>query len=392
MIPVAVGTLRRAAAGHPGWVDGLLAVAAHLVATLAVTTSAEERTAAGWLLGAVGNAVLLAPLAWRRRAPLAVLTLTGAGVLAALATVGPVGGEPGVLLALATSIAREPDARRLVLVAAPVVTLDALAAIATARPGSPLHGAVVVTAAVLAAVSAGIAARSRRAQLTALADRARQAELTREREAELAVAEERERLARELHDVVAHHVSVIVALADGAQYAADRDPAAVRRALEQVSATGRETLRDLRGLLGVLRDGGGPGGGRGPQPGLAELDGLLDRVRAAGLAARLRTEGAPVALPPLAELTIYRVVQEALTNVLRHAPHAARAEVCLRYAPDAVRVTVVDDGGPGAQPGTGRGLAGMRERARLHGGDVVAGPSGRGWAVALRLPTRTVRP
>jgi len=233
---------------------------------------------------------------------------------------------------------------------------------------------------------------TRRAQLAALVDRAARLKRERAQEAELAVAAERTRIARDLHDVVAHNVSVMVALADGAQLTAEDAPDQAREAMGHVAATGREALAELRGLLGVLRDGNGAGapGDLGPQPGIAQLDQLLERVRSAGLEARLRVEGKPVALGPVAQLTIYRVVQEALTNVLRHAHSASRAEVHLRYREDAVELEILDDGvpAPGAD-GAGRGLAGMRERAAVHGAGLEAGP-GRtgGWRVANRVPLR----
>ena len=367
---------RGRAAGAPGAVDALIALGLFAVLSLGVTTQAELAHEHGRLIGALLNALIAAPLAVRRRWPLAALALSaGAAALVSL-TFGVTGGEGAALVALGTVASRE---RRPALAALAVAAAaaGALAVAIAIGDDTPSEFAASV-AAVAAAAAFGVAARARRSQLRAIADGAA-------RDATLAVAAERARIALELHDVVAHNVSVMVALADGAQHAPERS----HEAMGHVAATGRETLRELRGLLGVLRDGGDDAA-RIPQPGLEQLDDLIARVREAGLPARLRVEGPPAALSPVAQITLYRIVQEALTNVLRHAVEPSGVDVGLRWGADGVTLEIVDDGG--APPGrdaapSGRGLAGMRERAALHGATLLAGPrADGGWRVVTRIP------
>ncbi|NGO15568.1 sensor histidine kinase [Streptomyces sp. HC44] len=226
----------------------------------------------------------------------------------------------------------------------------------------------------------------------------RSAELTRQLRREQAerarreVAEERGRIARELHDVVAHHMSVISVQTGLARFVFDTDRDTARTALETIDATGKEALEELRRMLMVLRaaDDGAPAA---PMPGLARLDEMTERIRTGGLPVALTVEGTPRPLAPGVELCAYRVVQEALTNVLKHA-HGASAEVRLRYEPHQVTVSVTDDG-EGVIPdrvraGGGHGLIGMRERAKLYGGQISIGPRDQGgFAVQLTLPTST---
>ncbi|MFJ4850527.1 MULTISPECIES: sensor histidine kinase [unclassified Streptomyces] len=221
--------------------------------------------------------------------------------------------------------------------------------------------------------------------------------------AKLAVAEEQARIARELHDVVAHHMSVISVQAGMASYVFASEPESARKALDTISDTTREALQEMRRMLKVLRAGPGePEGGApsyDPMPSVTRMGEMIERVRAAGLAVELRIEGTPRPVAPGVGLCAYRVVQEALTNVLKHAPHA-RARVLVAYEPHRLRVAVTDDGagaGPGEAPGrsdpatipqgAGHGLIGMRERARLYGGTVDIGPLGDGFEVRLTLPT-----
>jgi signal transduction histidine kinase len=203
------------------------------------------------------------------------------------------------------------------------------------------------------------------------------------------VATERATIARELHDVVAHHMSVMVVQAGAARAVAATDPAAAAEALRQVEASGRTGLAEMRRLLEVLK-AEGDGNGRSPQPGLAHLDELLDAMRASGLRVEAVIEGSPRRLPPGVDLSSYRIVQEALTNVLRHAGGAS-ARVVVRYEPDAVELEIADDGaGPPEDPEAtgGHGLIGMRERVQLFGGELEAGPRpGGGFRVRARLPT-----
>jgi signal transduction histidine kinase len=243
----------------------------------------------------------------------------------------------------------------------------------------------------------GVSVRHWRNSLSTLTERAEQLERERDQQARLAVAAERTRIAREMHDVVAHSLSVMVTLSEGAALKLAAEPERANRAMRQVSATGHQALGEMRRLLGVLRTEDAPEP-RQPQPGLAQLDGLLDQVRATGLTAELAVTGTPVALPPGAELTVYRIVQEALTNTLKHAAGPTRVSVAIARRPDAVTVDVHDDGAcrSAGTPGhglaghglAGHGLAGMRERAAVYDGAVSAGPdpAGGGWRIHARLP------
>nr|WP_281371923.1 histidine kinase [Modestobacter versicolor] len=299
------------------------------------------------------------------------------------------GGELALLVALATAVTAAPSwAAAAVPTASTAVGVAVLVALAGGASDDELVAGV---AALVAAVAVGSAGRLARERRVVLAERAQEREADRvraeARRTEQALAAERARIARELHDVVAHEVTVMVSLADGAQVALDRAPERAREVMAQVSATGREALRELRGLLGVLAPADGPDAGSAPQPGLDQLGELVQRVRESGLAASLSVEGAARSLDPIAQLTLYRVAQEALTNVLRHARSATRADVRLRTADDGVELVVVDDGAGAVAAGAGRGLLGMRQRAALHDAQLTAGPAAQGgWQVALRLP------
>jgi signal transduction histidine kinase len=210
-------------------------------------------------------------------------------------------------------------------------------------------------------------------------------------ENEAAVARERARIARELHDVVAHAISVTVVQARGARAMLGRDEDAVRRALGAIEQTNTSALSDMRRLLAVLRDTDGPGdGGRAaPLPSLANLDGLVAQVRAAGLPVDVQVEGEPTAVPPGVDLSAYRIVQEALTNVIKHAGAGARARVRVTYSTDDLRISVSDDGTAWAagSDGGGHGLVGIRERVAVVGGRVEAGPAASGgFLVSASLP------
>jgi signal transduction histidine kinase len=231
----------------------------------------------------------------------------------------------------------------------------------------------------------GLYVGTRRAYLAALRDRAQRLERERDQASALAAAEERARIAREMHDSVAHHLTVIVALSDGARRAVTRAPGDAADAMRDVSGTARQALAETRRLLGVLRADSGPEP-REPLPGLAELDGLLAHVRAAGLPVRYERSGAGTDLPPAIQLAVFRLVQEALTNTMKHAGPGVSASVRLSLTPAEVRVEVEDDG-CGAEPGAaGGGLTGMRERITAFGGDLDFGPrQPRGWQVTARL-------
>ncbi|MFG2041921.1 sensor histidine kinase [Dactylosporangium sp. NPDC048998] len=244
------------------------------------------------------------------------------------------------------------------------------------------------TMSALVCFTVGRTVATRRAYIAALEDRARTAETSQRAQTEKAVAEERRRIARELHDVVAHHVSVMGVLATGSRRMLTRDPAAADEALATIEETGRTALREMRRLLSVLRTEAEPAGELAPQPGLAGIEGLVEQIREAGLPAVLRVDGEPGPLEPGVSLTLYRIVQEALTNALKHAG-AATVEVRLTFRPADVTVEICDTG-RGPQLGTaavGHGLLGMRERVMLYGGTLRTGPRpGGGYRVHARIP------
>ncbi|GAA1794506.1 sensor histidine kinase [Actinomadura chokoriensis] len=236
----------------------------------------------------------------------------------------------------------------------------------------------------------GLHMRTRRAYLRSVEERAERLERERDNEVKVAMAAERARIARELHDVVAHNVSVIVVQADGASYAIDTDVGRARQALETISSTGRLALAEMRRLLGVLREDD-DAGAFAPQPGVAELDDLLEQVRASGVAVTYEVDGTPAAMSEGRQLTVFRIVQEALTNTLKHGGPRVSVSVRLSYADDALEIRVADDGRGAAafDDHRGHGLAGMRERVAVYGGDVRAAPRpGGGFEVVARLPVR----
>jgi signal transduction histidine kinase len=234
----------------------------------------------------------------------------------------------------------------------------------------------------------GRTVHNRRAYVAALEDRAHAAERDQHAIAEQAVADERRRIARELHDVVAHHVSVMSVLATGTRRALSRDPVAADEALATIEETGRVALREMRRLLVVLRTDAEPAGELEPQPGLPGLEELLEQVREAGLPVQLATTGEPGHLDPGVALAVYRITQEALTNALKHAGPAS-AEVRLSFGTRELAIEISDTGrGPRPGPRTvGHGLLGMRERISLYGGSLRAGPRpGGGFRVFARIP------
>jgi signal transduction histidine kinase len=238
---------------------------------------------------------------------------------------------------------------------------------------------------------AGLAVRERTLHAEVAESRATQAEQERDVAARIAVAEERTRIARELHDIVAHAVSVMVLQVGAVRHKLPGALSEDREALSRVERAGREALAEMRHLLDAMRDDG-EGLQLGPQPGLDRLDALLQDVGRAGLPVRLRIDGAPVELPRGIDISAYRIVQEGLTNALKHA-RATRAEVALEYAPDQLRIEVSDNGhGAVTHNGRGHGLIGIRERVKLYGGEMsTATANGGGLILTARLPLTEYR-
>ncbi|MEV3860562.1 histidine kinase [Streptomyces sp. NPDC050095] len=240
----------------------------------------------------------------------------------------------------------------------------------------------------------GIAVRSRQDYTNSLVERARQLEVERDQQAQLAAAAERARIAREMHDIIGHNLSVITGLADGGSYAATRNPERAGQALTAIATTSRQALTELRRLLDATAEQLPHANPElTPQPTLTDLDALIDGVRTAGLPVTLTDTGTPPPLPPGTQLALYRITQEALTNTLKHAGPGATATVTFSYAPDAVTLTITDTGTGGIPTPGGRGLTGMRERTSLYNGTLEAAPHpAGGWQVTAHIPVPAVPP
>jgi signal transduction histidine kinase len=334
---------------------------------------------------------LALPLLWRRRAPVAVFALLSAIALVQWALGVLAFGDSALLVALYTVASTQTPQRT--LAAAAVLEVGILmATMRWAGASAVIRSFVSLSGLAAAAGVLGTSVRHRRALLASLEERAARLERERDQQGRLSAAAERARIAREMHDIVAHNLSVMIALADGAGYALHDAPDRAEAAMANVSRTGRQALTEMRGLLGVLRDEGGPQA-LAPQPGLAEIEALVGQLRAAGVTVGYEVGGvATTAPPPGLQLAAYRIVQEALTNTLKHAGPGAQAHVTLRHAGDALELEITDTGTGGPAPAgaaQGGGLRGMRERAALYGGVARAGPvAGGGWQVRaqLRLP------
>ncbi|SOD65800.1 Signal transduction histidine kinase [Streptomyces sp. 1222.2] len=333
------------------------------------------------------TAALALPLVWRRRAPLTVFGAVAAAAFVQWLTNVQLPADIALLVALYTVAAN--SGRRGTLVAGAIVEGGALlACLRWATEGAFLTLFVAVTAMVVASAVLGVNVRTTRAYLAALEERAARLEQQQDQQARLAVAEERTRIAREVHDIVTHNLSVIVALTDAAVYAQHRSPDKATTVMLQISETGRQALTDMRRSLGILRTDE-PDVERHPLPGIAQLTALADQMCAAGLPTRVEVRGGHTHIPATAQLTVYRLVQEALTNTLKHTPPGTRAKVGIRCSTETVTVDVTDSGPrpplPGATP-SGHGIPGMRERAAAYGGTLRAGPfPGGGWGVHTRL-------
>jgi len=322
------------------------------------------------------------PLAWRRRWPLGSAFVA----MSAAAAAGRPPSELHLILVVILigmfSLGMYASRRAAVLgVAFALVALWTEVAL-TSR-GDRLADAASVAAVVVTPFAVGRAMRGRELRLVASEERAERLEVEREAKAFRAASEERARIARELHDVIAHGVSVMVIQAGAAAEVLSRDPEEARGALVAIQDTGRQALADLRHMLGLVREGDPLA--LAPPPGLEQLDPLLDQVRTAGVPVELEVRGAPRRLPGGMDVSAYRILQEALTNVLKHAG-PARARVVIAYDADAVELDVIDDG-RGPQNGQGHGLIGMRERVALYDGTLEAGPAlPSGFRVHARLP------
>ncbi|MGW0964699.1 sensor histidine kinase [Streptomyces sp. NPDC002516] len=339
------------------------------------------------VLAAVGCSALV----WRRRHPFGVLVVTvGCGVVFQLLGIrdSPLVTSP--VLVSVYNVAVRTD-RRTAWTAASVSAAVLLAAAVFASKSwlDPDKAAIVAWTALPAAVGDGV--RSRRAYVAAVEERAEHAERTREHEAQQRVAAERVRIARELHDIVAHHIALINARAGVAVHLVDQRPEQILTTLEDIRDTSRAALDELRATVGLLRQSDDPVAPRDPMPGLAQVPALLESFERAGLAVTHDLRGTAEPLEPAVDLAAFRIVQESLTNVRKHAG-ADRARLLVHYDRERLTITVEDDGCDGLRPphpGAGHGLIGMRERAATIGGTLHAGPRPEGgFTVTAELPLR----
>jgi len=374
---------------HPVLVDGALTALLLLISVPPILVRGLGTMWPGRLVGVVLLSIgLCVPLIWRRVATLAAFAaVIGVGLVQLLADVRPLPADLAILVAIYTVASRE--ALRRTLLAAAVVEIGLVAGSLRWAAGA-IGSVVMLTAWTAAATLIGVNVRTRRAYLTALEDRAMRLERERDQEAQLAAAAERARIAREMHDIVAHGLSVMIAQAEGAAHVARGSTDRAIGAMHTVAETGRQSLAEMRRLLGILR-GDDDRLDLSPQPGVGDVAALVEQTRDAGLPVRFKTTGAAPAMPAALSLTVYRLVQEALTNVRKHAGPAV-ADVHLRFLPDELQLTVADNGRGRAAPARsgGHGLVGMAERAAVLGGRFTAGPrTGGGWQVQVTLPTRS---
>ncbi|MFP3990827.1 sensor histidine kinase [Streptomyces sp. E11-3] len=399
MLVTTFARARRWLTAHPLALDSGLALG--VLAAMLTGSFVEPHGPYGPTFGRAPGALSVAlmvlvsvALVFRRRNPMTVLAATGALSLVELIT-----GEPRAPVAMSAVIALytvasrtdRPTTWRVGLLSMTVLT-------AAAMLSGPLPWYAQENLGIFAwtgmAAAAGDAVRSRRAFVGAIQERAERAERTREEEARRRVAEERLRIARELHDVVAHHIALVNVQAGVASHVMDKRPDQAKEALAHVREASRSALGELRATVGLLRQSGDPEAPTEPAPGLARLGELVDTFRNAGLRVEVvrADDGAP--LPASVDLAAYRVIQEALTNVHKHAGAEAKAEVSVIRVGKLIEITVLDDG-PGDEDspdGGGHGLLGMRERVQALGGSCTAGPrySG-GYRVHATLPLRAPR-
>ena len=331
---------------------------------------------------------LCVPFVFHRRFPVAAITVACCALV--LYAVGRYNAYPGLPIFVLVAGVSLHSTRRRALLAAGLAAV-ALSVAVWLQPERVATASTWVASLLAVAVAWlwGENLRNRRARWAAMEERARRLEAEREERDRQAVTDERLRIARELHDVVAHSMSVIAVQSGVANHVIDSRPAQARQALATIEATSRSALVELRRLLGVLRQGDDPVASLEPNPGMAEIGRLADQIRSAGVEVELKVEGEPGELPPGVDLSAFRIAQEGLTNVLKHGGGVAR--VLVRYSPGAVAVEIADDGRAGTDgapaEGTGHGLIGMRERVAVFGGQLTAGPvPGGGYRMAARLP------
>lgn len=406
-LPKAPGVIRRFWARHPWLTDSLIASLYLVPAVIGTIHGGFSSTGQIWVtvvrllaVVAAGAAILLL----RRRRPWLLMWIAWA-VCIVVFPFGAVDVVPILLALYALAVYRSSKAAWLgfagsVAVGAVASIIDIWVRVTGADPSaaaSSSQSAVIMLVATLIGVTVG----NRRRYVDALIARANDLLRERDQQAQLAAAVERSRIAREMHDIVSHGLTVMVALASGSAAVAPRDPERAAQTMERVAETGRTALTDMRRMLGVLAERPGEPAALAPQPGTAAIPELVETFRQASLPVRLTTTGPSIEDPNL-ELTVYRIVQEGITNALRHARRPTLVDLVIEHADDAIEVRVTDDGVTGpdradepehAQPAGGHGLVGMRERVLLYGGEFEAGPrAGGGWLLRARVPARPTEP
>lgn len=384
------------------WAIALVLVSLNALLVFGIGVDVASFEGAGGPLFWLWSLALFAPLPWRRTHPthatVAFFTVAGLQVFA-----GPIIIFPADLVALIFIYSAAVYAKHWVHLGAIVASQvgAVVVAVRTLVVSNDLPVALtlwlLIAALTLAAWAVGFARRGRATRMVLLQERALAAEQTAAQQYALATAAERTRIAREMHDVVAHSLSVVIAQSDGGRYAATTDPNAAVQSLETIGETARSALADMRRILGVLRDDPNSPGGSDPNvapaPSTENLQHLMDTVRSSGVQISHVVVGTKRLTPPGVGVTIYRICQEALTNILKHAGRSPSVTLLEKWEPGAVVVEISDDGRGAAAPkpeGAGHGLIGMHERAALFGGTLSAGPkAGGGWRVQARIPLPT---
>jgi signal transduction histidine kinase len=387
--------LRQEDRGRPWVLDTAVVVAAFLLFCLPDLVHGGDRRELAAAFPQPSTAAMLAlqlglvlPLILRRRAPFAAFAIITAVFVLQWSQDTFLRADVAILIAL-YSLTLHGQLRQLIWAAALMAGALTLVAVQVSAVTSLPEALFFLVSAMTAAVALGLVVRIRRSQLAVLREHAARLEIERDQRSLLAAAAERTRVAREMHDIVGHNLSVMITLADGGAYAAGVNPERSAEALRLIGESGRQAMSELRRMLGALREHK-DAPQLSPQPGIADIDALCGRIRAAGPQVVYRTSGDVETLDQGVQLATYRIVQEALTNSLRHAGPATEAIVSLGVTDRRLRIRVQDSGPPTGHRAVpaedGQGLIGMTERAALYGGDVSAGPSpGGGWTVRTEL-------
>ncbi|WP_314147295.1 histidine kinase [uncultured Leifsonia sp.] len=396
-LPRPPGAIRRFLTAHPVVVDlfvaGVYLVPALAYGVLMMVVHPSVAIAIHLMIASAAGASLIA----RRVHPRVVFAITVSALGISVFLGHDVDFVPAMFALYALAVYRSVRSAWVGYAITAGVTIATLAAtsllaellVITPLDAEAAPSAFAVLSLCVVAVLLGVNVGNRRRYLLALIDRARQLARERDQQAEIATAAERSRIAREMHDIVSHSLTVMITLADGSASLAETAPERSAEAMRMVAETGRGALADMRRLLGVLKAGEGDGAEHAPQPGLGELRDLVERFRAAGLPVRITVSG-PAPEDVGQQLTVFRVVQEALTNALRYASLATAVTVRIAFGTDRTRIVVEDDASvrTEAVAGSGRGLLGLRERVALYGGELEAGPRrGGGWRLVASFDT-----